>query len=150
MMIYFIAICLITICIISFLFPDKNRKLILDFVIQNKMTEHKDIKCTISGFLSQREKLFNVYINDNYIILINSQYNNIPFPYQLFSENYIIYTNCNDIEIKPDLFLNFIKNPEIEKHSTSISIKGNVFSKTIFNKDFIENDNIKITINGLV
>ncbi len=150
MMIYFIAICLITICVISFLFPDKNRMLILDFVIQNKMTEHKDAICTISAFLSQREKLFNVYINENYIIIINSQYNNISFPYQLFSENYIIYINCNDKEVKPDLFLNFIKNPEIEKNSDSITIKGNVFSKTIFNKDFIEKDNIKIAINGLV
>lgn len=147
--IYITVILIFVILISSFIFPNKNKQNIFKKIGENKMKHYKNVSCKFKNSLFFEEKVFDIYINKNYILLLNSSYNKFYYPLELFNENYIIPLNPKSTHSKEfpiDLFLNYIEIETIGDNIKKIQIQGKLFSKTLFNKNFNFKENLNIDI----
>lgn len=129
---------------------DDNYDKILQYVMKNDMIIYKNVDCTYRTGLIFENKIFDIYYNDDYIILLNDSKNKI-IQHRYFSENYLVQLNENDIKnfYLTNLFINNIKISDFIINDKILNIMGKLYSKSIFGKHFNYINQISIEANFL-
>lgn len=119
----------------------------IEKAINNCKTSKKRALCTFKGSFSFNAAEYDVFLNDDFIVLIKN-YNILNDLIQnLFPENYIIIIDESDIDKNwKQNFLKYIKVTEIKNTNNCIKIKGLLHTKLVFNNSFIFEREIELTI----
>lgn len=131
-------------------FSSNQLENIKNFIKTNSLNKHSSIMCSFHSTLFFSELPFDVYKNDDIIILIRN-YGTNHLIQKKYAENYLIFLNNKSTfkNTSKEMFLNYIEVTQLEESNGTISLIGDLYSKSILQKTFEFTNTIKIQIYGI-